>query len=281
MKTMKFEITGMTCSACAQHVEKAVNKLDGIKTANVNLLTNRLTVEADTSVIGAEDIVAAVEKSGYGAFPVDEEVERASLNIQPASDCRGACPIKITTMKFDITGMTCSACAQHVEKAVNKLDGIKTANVNLLTNRLTVEADPSVIGAEDIIAAVEKSGYGAAVSDETTAIGFPGENQNTACSTGSCPIAFNEKSGSGVVNPNKRSPKSQKNGLSAERKKRTTDRVVGVHGRFDVRCDGAYVRSSSTELFNRPAKRRFVCVVTTVTGAADNLRQPCLLYQRI
>ena len=223
MKTMKFEITGMTCSACAQHVEKAVNKLDGIKTANVNLLTNRLTVEADPSVIGAEDIVAAVEKSGYGAFHVDEEVERASLNIQPASDCRGACPIKITTMKFDITGMTCSACAQHVEKAVNKLDGIKTANVNLLTNRLTVEADTSVIGAEDIIAAVEKSGYGAAVSDETTAVGLPGENQNTACSTGGCPIAFNEKSGSGVVNPNKRNPKSQKNGLSAERKKRADE----------------------------------------------------------
>ena len=106
MKTMKFEITGMTCSACAQHVEKAVNKLDGIKTANVNLLTNRLTVEADPSVIGAEDIIAAVEKSGYGAFHVDEEAERADLNIQPSSDCRGACPLKITTMKFDITGMT-------------------------------------------------------------------------------------------------------------------------------------------------------------------------------
>ena len=94
------------------------------------------------------------------------------------------------TMKFEITGMTCSACAQHVEKAVNKLDGIKTANVNLLTNRLTVEADTSVIGAEDIIAAVEKSGYGAAVSDETTAVGLPGENQNTACSTGGFPPTF-------------------------------------------------------------------------------------------
>ena len=60
---------------------------------------------------------------------------------------------------FDITGMTCAACAAHVEKAVGKL-GIENVNVNLLLNRLTVESE---LDDAEIIAAVESAGYGAAV----------------------------------------------------------------------------------------------------------------------
>ena len=60
---------------------------------------------------------------------------------------------------FDITGMTCAACAAHVEKAVGKL-GIEDVNVNLLLNRLTVETE---LDDGDIIAAVESAGYGASV----------------------------------------------------------------------------------------------------------------------
>ncbi|MDE6201449.1 MAG: cadmium-translocating P-type ATPase [Clostridiales bacterium] len=64
---------------------------------------------------------------------------------------------------FDITGMTCAACAAHVEKAAKGLDGVKSAEVSLLLNRLTVETD---IPDGDIIAAVERVGYGAAVAGE-------------------------------------------------------------------------------------------------------------------
>ncbi|MDE5592605.1 MAG: cadmium-translocating P-type ATPase [Clostridiales bacterium] len=59
-----FEVTGMTCAACAAHVEKAVMGLDGVKSADVSLLLNRLTVETD---IPDGDIIAAVERVGYGA----------------------------------------------------------------------------------------------------------------------------------------------------------------------------------------------------------------------
>ncbi|MDE6618429.1 MAG: cadmium-translocating P-type ATPase [Clostridiales bacterium] len=64
---------------------------------------------------------------------------------------------------FDITGMTCAACAAHVEKAAKGLDGVKSAEVSLLLNRLTVETD---IPDSDIIAAVERVGYGASVAGE-------------------------------------------------------------------------------------------------------------------
>ena len=67
MAKEKFNITGMTCSACSAHVEKAVNKLEGIKTASVNLLANSMAVEYDEKVLSSEDIIAAVIQSGYGA----------------------------------------------------------------------------------------------------------------------------------------------------------------------------------------------------------------------
>ena len=65
--------------------------------------------------------------------------------------------------KFDITGMTCSACSAHVEKSVKALDGIEMVNVNLLRNSMEVEYDEGKLTDGDIIRAVESGGYGASV----------------------------------------------------------------------------------------------------------------------
>lgn len=65
----KFDVTGMTCSACSAHVEKSVCKLEGIAAVNVNLLQNSMTVEYDEAVLKTDDIIHAVESGGYGAFP--------------------------------------------------------------------------------------------------------------------------------------------------------------------------------------------------------------------
>ncbi len=68
----KYDITGMTCSACSSRVEKSVSKLfDGAGTVSVNLLTNSMQVEYDEKDFSTEDIVSCVEKAGYGAFPVE------------------------------------------------------------------------------------------------------------------------------------------------------------------------------------------------------------------
>lgn len=69
--------------------------------------------------------------------------------------------------KFDVTGMTCSACSAHVEKSVSKLEGVKCVNVNLLQNSMVVEYDDNTLGTTDIIHAVESGGYGASVQGET------------------------------------------------------------------------------------------------------------------
>ena len=66
--------------------------------------------------------------------------------------------------KFDVTGMTCSACSSHVEKSVCKLVGEGNVSVSLLTNSMQVKYDEKQISEEDIIKAVEDAGYGASVA---------------------------------------------------------------------------------------------------------------------
>lgn len=67
MKKVKFNIQGMTCSSCQSHVEKAVNKLEGIKSASVNLLSNNMIVEYDENKTNDDKIISAVVDAGYGA----------------------------------------------------------------------------------------------------------------------------------------------------------------------------------------------------------------------
>lgn len=68
--------------------------------------------------------------------------------------------------RFDVTGMTCSACSSYVEKSVGKLTGVENVSVNLLTNSMQVEFDENKLDTAGIIKAVEDAGYGAAVKDE-------------------------------------------------------------------------------------------------------------------
>ena len=67
MKHEKYAITGMSCSACSSRVEKAVSKLDGMKKASVNLLTNSMQVDYDEGTLSSQDIIQAVIDAGYGA----------------------------------------------------------------------------------------------------------------------------------------------------------------------------------------------------------------------
>lgn len=73
MKKSKFDIQGMTCSSCSSHVEKAVNRLQGIKNVNVNLLSNNMQVEYDENILNQNDIIKSVVDAGYGATLKEDE----------------------------------------------------------------------------------------------------------------------------------------------------------------------------------------------------------------
>lgn len=79
----RFSITGMSCAACVAHVEKAVSAVDGVKSANVSLMTNSMTAEFDESKCGTGDIERAVADAGYGAAAEDA---KKTGEAKPASD---------------------------------------------------------------------------------------------------------------------------------------------------------------------------------------------------
>ena len=87
MKKERFGVSGMTCSACSAHVEKAVGKLNGVSAVQVNLLTNSMTVEYDENVLSSQDIVDCVVNAGYGAAPESADADNnKSKNEGAVSD---------------------------------------------------------------------------------------------------------------------------------------------------------------------------------------------------
>lgn len=80
----KYEVSGMTCAACVARVEKAVNKIDGVESCSVNLLTNSMMLEGTVS---PEAVISAVEKAGYGAKPLSNKMQTGkSANTQTDED---------------------------------------------------------------------------------------------------------------------------------------------------------------------------------------------------
>ena len=79
--TEKFNVTGMTCSACSAHVEKSVKKLDGVKSVNVNLLQNNMHVDFDETAVSVDDIINAVVSGGYGASVAGKEQKKKDNKI--------------------------------------------------------------------------------------------------------------------------------------------------------------------------------------------------------
>ncbi|MGN0144643.1 MAG: heavy metal translocating P-type ATPase, partial [Clostridium sp.] len=130
-----FKIEGMTCSACSSRVERFIRKLDGVNEASVNFATETLNVDFDTDKLTLNDIENTVIKSGY----------KVKKNIK--------------SYTFKVEGMTCSACANRVERVTKKLDGVQSASVNFATEKLTVSVDEELAGYLQIKSAVEKAGY--------------------------------------------------------------------------------------------------------------------------
>ncbi len=99
MRTYRFEITGMTCSACAAHIEKAVGKLGGVETVAVNLLANSMAVTCDETIIHPDAIVEAVRKSGYDATLVRDNYIRPARAQETARSPQTAANVEVAEMR--------------------------------------------------------------------------------------------------------------------------------------------------------------------------------------
>ena len=143
MKKASMKIEGMSCSACANRIERIVNKLDGVEKGAVNFAAETLALEYDESAIELGQVEAAIEKAGF----------KVKKNIKDYT--------------FKVEGMTCSACANRVERVTQKIEGVELAVVNFATEKLTIKLDADVASYGQVKAAVEKAGF-QLVSEEDT-----------------------------------------------------------------------------------------------------------------
>jgi copper ion binding protein len=142
-------VTGMTCASCSARVAKALKKAPGVTEATVNLASEQAEVRFDPALVTPDRLVAAVEEAGYGV--ITEHID------------------------IPITGMTCASCAARIEKALRRVPGVIEATVNLASERATVLFSPSDAGWSDLVAAIERAGYGVIDERSTAASGEDSE----------------------------------------------------------------------------------------------------------
>ncbi len=132
-KQMTLPVTGMTCANCVATVERNLKKLNGIDSAVVNLSSERATVEFDPSLLALPDLIARVERAGYGIATGE-----ADLVIKRLADDNDA---------------------RRLEKALLNLDGVLEAQVNFASEKARIRYIPTVVTQSEIRRAVAGSGF--------------------------------------------------------------------------------------------------------------------------
>ncbi len=126
-------ITGMTCAACAARIEKGLGRMEGVARAHVNLALEQATVSYDPKYTDLGKMEEKIASLGYGMMK--------------------------ETMDFDITGMTCAACAARIEKGLGRMPGVTRVNVNLALETARVEYAAGMVTVKDMEKKVEQLGY--------------------------------------------------------------------------------------------------------------------------
>lgn len=128
--TYTLPVSGMTCASCAGRVERALMKVQGVASACVNLANEQVHIEAANTDLAA--LIEAVEKAGYG--------------------------VEVSHHELAIEGMTCASCVGRVERALLKVPGVRSASLNLASERAHVEV-LGTVDAATLVQAVERAGY--------------------------------------------------------------------------------------------------------------------------
>ncbi len=141
--SLTLPIEGMTCASCSARVERALQRVPGVRQASVNLASESAAVELSAPV-DADTLTQAIEKAGY-AVPRDE----AELRVD---------------------GMTCATCVARIEKALKAVPGVLQASVNLAASTARVTRLTGTAPTAALLQAVQRAGYDASeVAAEATA----------------------------------------------------------------------------------------------------------------
>ena len=133
VKKIILPVTGMTCASCVATIQKGLSKVPGVSRVNVNLASEKASVEYDPSKVDTKALIDTISDVGYG--------------------------VAMDTTTFAVGGMTCASCVANIEKALAKVPGVVSANVNLASEKATVQYLRGEASMADFRRAVEGAGY--------------------------------------------------------------------------------------------------------------------------
>jgi Cu+-exporting ATPase len=136
-------ITGMTCAACANRIEKGLQKMNGVTSASVNYATEKAHIQYDDKLLTSQQVEEKIRLLGYDV--VSEEID---LRIQ---------------------GMTCAACSTRIEKGLNRYNGVSVANINLALETGKVTYNPNQTSPSEIVKKIQDMGYDATFKHDENA----------------------------------------------------------------------------------------------------------------
>ncbi|KAL6502303.1 putative copper-transporting ATPase hma5 [Orobanche hederae] len=138
-----FSVSGMTCSACAGSVEKAVKRLPGIREAVVDVLNHRAQVVFCPVFVNEETIREGIEDAGFEAKLITEEIHEITTRV-----CR-----------IRIQGLNCISCSTTLESYLSAMHGVRKTLVALSNKQVDVDYDPKILTCNQILAAIEEIGF--------------------------------------------------------------------------------------------------------------------------
>lgn len=151
IKLADFNIEGMTCTGCEEHVKHAVSGLDGVIEATASHKNANAQVRFNASVISLDNITKAINSTGYTVVASEVKDAESRSNAFQA--------IESETIQLAIKGMTCAGCEAHITHAVSELEGIEEVDASYEDGKATVKYHPDKVSKKEIVEAINETGY--------------------------------------------------------------------------------------------------------------------------
>ncbi|MCC6215721.1 MAG: copper-translocating P-type ATPase [Polyangiaceae bacterium] len=132
-RLLTLPVQGMTCAACALRLEKVLGRVEGVTEASVSFATEQAAVRLDPARASIADVAAAVGRAGFR--------------------------VPLATARLRLQGLTCASCVERVERALRRVPGVASAQVNLASESASVASPPGAVELAALLAAVERAGY--------------------------------------------------------------------------------------------------------------------------
>ncbi|MCB8984675.1 MAG: copper-translocating P-type ATPase [Ardenticatenaceae bacterium] len=157
-KQLTLPVVGMTCANCVATVERSAKKVEGVAGATVNYASEKVTFTYDPALVKPQEVTAQVIS----------RIEKAGYEV----------PTAVT--ELSLLGMTCTNCANTIERRLNKVDGVLSAEVNYANEKAIVRYAPGAVTRGDLVTAVRRAGYDVVSSADESASGDTLEDAEAA-----------------------------------------------------------------------------------------------------